>query len=108
MKEQISVKRYDLHTHTLASDGMQPPVDNVRWAKEKGLAGVAITDHDTVAGLEEALEEGKRIGITVVPGVEISTRAGGKDIHILGYFMDYRNKVFLERLEKASPGAGYP
>ncbi|QYK68128.1 MULTISPECIES: PHP domain-containing protein [Paenibacillus] len=100
MKEQINVKRYDLHTHTQASDGMQPPADNVRWAKEKGLAGVAITDHDTVAGLEEALEEGKRIGITVVPGVEISTRAGGKDIHILGYFMDYRNKVFLERLEK--------
>ncbi|MGG4214400.1 PHP domain-containing protein [Paenibacillus alvei] len=100
MKEHINVKRYDLHTHTQASDGMQPPADNVRWAKEKGLAGVAITDHDTVAGLEEALEEGKRIGITVVPGVEISTRAGGKDIHILGYFMDYRNKVFLERLEK--------
>ncbi|WP_328800227.1 PHP domain-containing protein [Paenibacillus sp. LX16] len=100
MKEQINVKRYDLHTHTQASDGMQPPADNVRWAKEKGLAGVAITDHDTVAGLGEALEEGKRIGITVVPGVEISTRAGGKDIHILGYFMDYRNKVFLERLEK--------
>ncbi|MCP3793414.1 PHP domain-containing protein [Paenibacillus sp. CH40] len=100
MKEQINVKRYDLHTHTQASDGMQPPADNVRWAKEKGLAGVAITDHDTVAGLEEALKEGKRIGITVVPGVEISTRAGGKDIHILGYFMDYRNKVFLERLEK--------
>ncbi|KOS02977.1 MULTISPECIES: PHP domain-containing protein [Paenibacillus] len=100
MKEQINVKRYDLHTHTQASDGMQPPADNVRWAKEKGLAGVAITDHDTVAGLEEALKEGKRIGINVVPGVEISTRAGGKDIHILGYFMDYRNKVFLERLEK--------
>ncbi|WP_348622941.1 PHP domain-containing protein [Paenibacillus peoriae] len=100
MKEQINVKRYDLHTHTQASDGMQPPADNVRWAKEKGLAGVAITDHDTVAGLEEALKEGKRIGINVVPGVEISTRAGGKDIHILGYFMDYRNKLFLERLEK--------
>ncbi|NEU27661.1 PHP domain-containing protein [Paenibacillus polymyxa] len=100
MKEQMNSQRYDLHTHTQASDGMQSPADNVRWAKEKGLAGVAITDHDTVAGLEEALEEGKRIGMTVVPGVEISTRAGGKDIHILGYFMDYRNKVFLERLEK--------
>jgi 3',5'-nucleoside bisphosphate phosphatase len=100
MKEQTHLKRYDLHTHTQASDGMQPPADNVRWAKEKGLAGVAITDHDTVAGLEEALEEGRRTGITVIPGVEISTRAGGKDIHILGYFMDYHNKEFLERLEK--------
>lgn len=60
MKEQINSQRYDLHTHTQASDGMQSPADNVRWAKEKGLAGVAITDHDTVAGLEEALEEGDR------------------------------------------------
>ncbi|AET61619.1 protein trpH [Paenibacillus terrae HPL-003] len=100
MEEQTNLGQYDLHTHTQASDGMQTPADNVRWAKEKGLAGVAITDHDTVAGLEEALEEGQRLGITVVPGVEISTRAGGKDIHILGYFMDFRNEVFLERLEK--------
>jgi predicted metal-dependent phosphoesterase TrpH len=79
---------------------MQPPADNVRRAKEKGLEGVAITDHDTVAGLEEAIEEGRRLGIAVVPAVEISTRAGGKDIHVLGYFMDYRDEVFLGRLEK--------
>ncbi|MED5020222.1 PHP domain-containing protein [Paenibacillus chibensis] len=68
----------DLHTHTQASDGMQRPADNVRLACEKGLAAVAITDHDTVAGVAEALEEGGRCGIVVVPGVEISTRAGGE------------------------------
>ncbi|WP_312000883.1 PHP domain-containing protein [Paenibacillus forsythiae] len=90
--------RCDLHTHTLASDGMQPPAENVRLAKEKGLAAVAITDHDTVAGIAEALEAGEQYGITVVPGVEISTRAGGKDIHILGYGVDFRDEQFLKRL----------
>ena len=88
----------DLHTHTLASDGMQSPADNVRLAAQKGLAAVAITDHDTVAGIAEALEAGQAAGITVVPGVEISTRAGGKDIHILGYYIDYMDEVFLNCL----------
>ncbi|WP_310549973.1 PHP domain-containing protein [Paenibacillus glufosinatiresistens] len=94
----LAAGRCDLHTHTQASDGMQPPAENVRLASERGLAAVAITDHDTVAGVAEALETGKRLGLAVVPGVEISTRAGGKDIHILGYFIDYEDPVFLERL----------
>lgn len=89
----------DLHTHTQASDGMQPPAENVRLAKEKGLSAVAITDHDTVAGVKEACEAGEKYGITVVPGVEISTRAGGKDIHVLGYYVDPENEQFLSRLE---------
>lgn len=91
-------ERYDLHTHTRASDGMNTPAENVRLAMEKGLAGLAITDHDTVAGLKEAMEEGEKQGIIVIPGVEISTRAGGKDIHVLGYFLDVNNPVLLERL----------
>ncbi len=91
--------RCDLHTHTQASDGMQPPEVNVRLAKEKGLTAVAITDHDTVAGVKEACEAGEKYGITVVPGVEISTRAGGKDIHVLGYYVDPENDLFLSRLE---------
>lgn len=90
--------RCDLHTHTFASDGMQTPSENVRIAKEKNLAAVAITDHDTVAGISEALDAGKHYGITVVPGVEISTRAGDRDIHVLGYFIDYENGLLLERL----------
>lgn len=97
--EQVGVGRCDLHTHTEASDGMQPPEENVRLAKEKGLAAVAITDHDTVAGVKEALEAGEKYGMTVVPGVEISTRAGGKDIHVLGYFVDPAKELFLARLE---------
>lgn len=88
----------DLHTHTLASDGMQSPAENVRLARDKGLAAIAITDHDTVAGVKEAMEEGVRSGVTVVPGVEISTRASGKDIHVLGYYVDCGNELFLQRL----------
>ncbi|MFD2612909.1 PHP domain-containing protein [Paenibacillus gansuensis] len=88
----------DLHTHTSASDGTNPPAVNVRLAWEAGLAAVAVTDHDTVAGLPEAIAEGERLGITVVPGVEISTVAGGQDIHVLGYYMDFHNPLFVERL----------
>ena len=89
----------DLHTHTTASDGLHAPADNVRMAKAAGLTGIAITDHDTVAGIEEALEEGKRLGVIVVPGVEISTVLFGVDIHILGYYIDHKDDVFLARLE---------
>ena len=99
-KEPQTPGRCDLHTHTQASDGMQPPAENVRLAYEKGLAAVAITDHDTVSGVAEALEAGKRYGITVVPGVEISTRAGGKEIHVLGYYINTEQELFLSRLEE--------
>ncbi|SEF55224.1 PHP domain-containing protein [Paenibacillus sp. UNC499MF] len=90
----------DLHTHTTASDGTQAPEENVRVAKEAGLAAVGITDHDTVSGVRAAQLEGRRIGIEVVPGVEISTVAGGQDIHVLGYFIDTERKSFLARLEE--------
>ncbi|AIQ46784.1 metal-dependent phosphoesterase [Paenibacillus sp. FSL R7-0273] len=88
----------DLHTHTLASDGMQPPAENVRIAFNKGLSAVAITDHDTVSGVAEALEAGRKYGIAVLPGVEISTRAEGKEIHVLGYYIDIEQELFLSRL----------
>ncbi|MEK8131937.1 PHP domain-containing protein [Paenibacillus filicis] len=90
----------DLHTHTIASDGTGTPADNVRLAAAAGLAAVAITDHDTVGGLEEALAAGESYGITVVPGIEISTVHEGADIHVLGYWVDWRDPVFLERLEQ--------
>lgn len=91
-------RRFDLHTHTRASDGMNAPAENVGLAKKHGLAGLAVTDHDTVAGVKEALAEGERLGVLVVPGVEISTRAEGKDIHVLGYFLNVEDPVLLERL----------
>ncbi|NBC71180.1 PHP domain-containing protein [Paenibacillus sacheonensis] len=90
----------DLHTHTTSSDGLQRPSDNVAVAKARGLAAIAITDHDTVDGIEEAMEAGERLGIAVVPGVEISTVAEGIDIHILGYYMDWRSAEWRRKLER--------
>ncbi|MEC0268495.1 PHP domain-containing protein, partial [Paenibacillus anseongense] len=88
----------DLHTHTTASDGTQRPAANVQMAHDAGLAAIAITDHDTVSGVAEALAEGVKLGIEVVPGVEISTVAGGQDIHVLGYYIQIDDIQFLERL----------
>lgn len=76
----------DLHTHTTASDGTLAPEELVRRAAELGLDAVGITDHDTMAGLPEAEEAGRRSGIAVVPGVELSTDATGREVHILGYY----------------------
>ena len=88
----------DLHTHTTASDGTQRPAANVQMAFDAGLGAIAITDHDTVSGVAEALLAGRELGIEVVPGVEISTVANGQDIHVLGYYIDINNEQFLQRL----------
>jgi len=91
-------ERYDLHMHSTASDGMNTPKELVRLAAERGLRGIALTDHDTVAGAREAAEEAELVGLEFVPGIEISTRAGEKDIHVLGYFVNPADTLFLERL----------
>lgn len=89
----------DLHTHTTASDGSYAPAELVRMAAEAGLAAVAITDHDTVAGNAEALEAGPSCDVEVVPGVEISVNHGGPSYHVLGYFVDYEHEPLLSSLE---------
>ncbi|MFD1426775.1 putative metal-dependent phosphoesterase TrpH [Kroppenstedtia sanguinis] len=94
------MSRLDLHVHTTASDGMFSPVEVVKRAKAKGLLGIAITDHDTVAGVEEARQCGEESGLVVIPGVEISTVANGQDIHVLGYFVDLTDESFQERLQE--------
>ncbi len=78
-------KFIDLHTHSTASDGSMSPAELVRHAKERGLAAVALTDHDTVDGIQEAIKEGKRSGVEVIPGIEISVRYK-PEMHILGLF----------------------
>lgn len=88
----------DLHAHTTASDGMYAPAEVVRRAKLAGLTAIAITDHDTVAGVEEAVEAGEQAGIMVVPGAEISTVTAGSDIHVLAYYTDNSDSQWLERL----------
>lgn len=99
-KEWGRLSRLDLHVHTTASDGMFSPVEVVRMAKAKGLQGIAVTDHDTVAGVEEARACGQESGLVVIPGVEISTVANGQDIHVLGYFVDPADEQFQERLRE--------
>jgi 3',5'-nucleoside bisphosphate phosphatase len=78
----------DLHTHTTFSDGSFAPARVVREAADMGLTAVAITDHDTVDGLPEALAAGERFGIEVVPGVEINLEHERVTMDLLGYFLD--------------------
>lgn len=92
-------KRIDLHTHSTASDGSMSPRELVRHAKERGLLAVALTDHDTIDGVDEALEEGAKIGIEVIAGVETSVDFN-PEMHILGYFFGDTYKHMEPTLEK--------
>jgi len=89
----------DLHLHTTASDGVMTPSKIVNYAKSRGLAAIAITDHDTIEGLEEGLAEGERIGFEVIPGIEISAQHSPGSMHLLGFFIDIHHPLLAERLE---------
>lgn len=91
----------DLHLHTTASDGRLSPQELVQRAGHLGLEVIAITDHDSVAGIPSALAAAKSFpNLLVIPGVEIDTDIPDHDVHILGYFMDYRNIEFANTLER--------
>jgi predicted metal-dependent phosphoesterase TrpH len=77
----------DLHTHTTFSDGSQTPTELVEEAAAMGLSAIAVTDHDTVDGLPEALAAGERLGVEVVPGVEINLEHDRVTMDMLGYFL---------------------
>lgn len=98
--------RADLHTHSTASDGLHAPAEVVRKAAEAGLGAMALTDHDTVAGVPEALAAGADCGVVVVPGVEISTTANGLDVHVLGYGMDLGDAGLAKMLRTVREGRG--
>lgn len=89
----------DLHVHSTASDGTLTPSQVVHEAKNMQLSAIALTDHDTVAGVEEALIAGEKAKIRVIPGIELSCHALGKEIHMLGFFLNYKDELFLNRLE---------
>lgn len=89
----------DLHVHSTASDGLLTPTQVVEAAAHAGLAAVGLADHDTVEGLDEAIAAGERLGVEVVPAVEINTDFGLVEVHILGYFFDRRYPKFLSQLE---------
>src|SRR6266508_1853321 len=82
----------DLHTHTNRSDGTFAPPELVKLASQRGLEVVAITDHDTTDGLEEAARAGRELGVEVVPGVELSAEHQGTSVHVLCYWMDPENE----------------
>lgn len=91
--------RVDLHLHTWASDGKSSPGELVGLAKQEGLRAIAITDHDCIDGIKEALEAGDVLGIEVIPGVELSIQYKNfKDIHILGYYFDWEDPRLHEVL----------
>lgn len=81
----------DLHTHTTYSDGNLSPVELVRKANGAGLRMLGISDHDSVGGLDEAIRAGDELGIEIIPGMELSASSPDGEIHVLGYFMDYRS-----------------
>lgn len=86
----------DLHVHSTHSDGTYSVSELVSYAKEKGLKAIALTDHDTVSGVEEALYEGEKQGVIVIPGIEISCGNGNGEIHMLGLNIDHKSSVFNE------------
>ena len=90
----------DLHVHSNASDGTLSPAEVVILAKEAGLAAIALTDHDTTAGVPEAMEQGKASAVEVIPGIEVSSTYEGHEIHILGLFVDIKAPALHEFLEE--------
>lgn len=94
--------RIDLHTHSLHSDGSDTPTELVRKAAEVGLDVVALTDHDTVIGWDDAVEAGDRFGIQVVQGVEFSVTNESRGAHLLGYGFDRAHPAIAQILKRSA------
>lgn len=94
------IERYvDLHVHSVHSDGVRTPAELVEMAARKGLQAIALSDHDSVTGMDEALAAGTMHGVEVIPAIELSVEfKGHHDVHLLGYFIDYRDEAFQEKL----------
>ncbi|EKY28321.1 PHP domain-containing protein [Clostridium celatum] len=95
-------KRGDFHIHSTFSDGGLSPGEIVHLAKQREVDIISITDHNNTDGVDEAIEEGMKVGIRVIPGVELSTKYNECRVHILGYFKDdsYKNELLREVLFK--------
>lgn len=91
---------FDLHIHTTASDGELSPEEIVRLAAKNGVTTIAITDHDTISGLDQAIAEGKKLNIKVIPGIELNAHIEKGKMHILGYNMDYKNIDFSNKMDE--------
>lgn len=100
LKERLEEMFADLHMHSKASDGANSPREVVRLAKAHGLSCIALTDHDTVDGLQEAIEASFELGIEVIPGIEFNCYYKDQEVHILGYYIDYEDRGFVDKLEE--------
>src|SRR5574341_930511 len=98
------MSRLDLHLHTTYSDGSLSPAEVLRLAQKAGVSALSITDHDIVDGIPEAIEAGARLGIDIIPGVEVSSRYKDTELHILGYFLDRQDPLLLSRLAHLRAG----
>ena len=94
------MKLIDLHVHSTASDGTLSPQEVALYAKAKGLSAVALTDHDTVSGVDECIKKGLEVGVVVVPGIECSADFYGKELHILGYYINPNCKTLESKLKQ--------
>lgn len=90
----------DLHIHSTLSDGSYTPEQIICYAKEKGLCAIALTDHDSIEGITRCQTLGNKLGIKVIPGIELSASYNGLEVHILGYNIDIYNTSFLKSLEE--------
>ena len=89
--------KFDLHIHSCFSkDGELTPKQLIQMAKEKNLQAVALCDHDSIQGVREMIQEGKKVGITVIPGIECTTLLDDNECHLLGYGIDLSNPYFLQ------------
>lgn len=93
------MERIDLHTHSTFSDGSCTPTEILQAAGELGLTAVAITDHDNVGGIGEAMRAGEQMGIEVISGVEFGSGYRGRSIHMLGYLFDPEDELLNETID---------
>ena len=96
--------RIDLHTHTTASDGLLGPAALVQLARDAGVTVLAVADHDTTAGLGPAAAAAARLGVELIPAVEINTDVDESEIHVLGYYVDHTQGWFQEFLAALRDG----
>ncbi len=96
--------KVDLHTHTTCSDGRLTPTELVRLAHRNGVSRLAVTDHDTTAGLREAFAAAAPLGVEIIPGIELGTDIPGNEVHVLGLFIRYDDPKVIAALERFQAG----
>jgi len=94
------MNKADLHIHTTSSDGLLSPEEVVKWAVYKKLSAVGITDHDTIKGIQPAIDYSIDYNIEIVPGIELSTEDNEYEIHILGYYIDFKKEWLHQKLNE--------